>query len=346
MKNTHPIVSAIVSACVLFACAARAEIYAGAGAAFLAEGQSAGDAVAAAFDAARKSLGDRPAKLALVLENAISPATGGDEALALVFEKAGDLPVFGAHMGAGNYTPMSLDLGFQDRKGMTVLLLGGDFDFEAHSLVMGPVRYASNKDKKDNPEKYASDIQTMVDNRQKPGAELAQKFAWGPDSNLLLVTGQLHNPEITYLSDGMREHIPAGVHVAGGATQGGYIYDRDKILKSAVLGLRISGKFKVFQGMRGPSWGKGEKPDKQRGDYLVEIFDGLKQETPAPAAIIAFLCASWRDSPLDMLHNIVSEQAPKGVPFFGTFSGGETGRFGDKGLTGGGAFAVITAIGP
>ena len=147
MKHSRMIIAAIVSASFSVAAGVtRAGIYAGTGAAFLEEGQTAKDVVAAAFDAAWKSLGDRPAKLALVLENAISPATGGDEALELVFEKAKGLPVFGAHMGAGNYTPMSLELGFQDKKGMTVLLLGGDFEFEAHSLAMGPVIYASNKD--------------------------------------------------------------------------------------------------------------------------------------------------------------------------------------------------------
>jgi len=306
--------------------------------------EDAAKGIAEAFDEAFGKFGEtRKAKLVMVMENCTS-ARNARDARSMIFEKAKGLAVYGACMGKAGYAPLCPEKGFLKKRGICVMVLGGDFEFQAEMVQMGKVRYFNNRDRKTNPEKFQKDYQTFIDNRQKPGAELGKKFKFSPDRNLLTILGQLHNPEITFFAKGLKESIPEDVTVIGGATQGGCIYFKDKTFASSALGLRISGKFQMVQDMRGSFWNGKDLPKHLTGILETTAVKGV----PKPDLIIGFLCASWQRGPMDEQHKALVAVLGKDVPLFGCYSGGEMGKHAGrdktKTLTGGGGFGVVVAI--
>jgi len=345
MNRMHFNTFAALAAVVLVALSAQpleaTEFQVGIGTSFT---EDPAKAITEAFDEAYGKFGQTGrAKLVLVMENCTS-ARNAREARSMIFEKAKGLPVYGACMGNAGYVPLSADKGFLKKRGITVMVLGGDFEFQAEMVEMGKVTYPNNRDRKENPEKFKKDYQTLIDNRQKPGAELGKKLKFGPDKNLLVILGQLHNPEIRFFANGLKESIPEEVTVIGGATQGGCTYFKDKTFPSAALGLRISGKFQIVQDMQGSFWDGKDLPKHLGGILETTAVKGV----PKPDLLIGFLCASWQRGPMDEQHKALVAVLGKDAPLFGSYSGGEmgkhVGRDKTKTLTGGGAFGVVVAI--
>lgn len=307
------------------------------------QADNAEEGISEAYEQAFKALGEKTPRLILVTEN----YTGGRQGrnlIPLILEKAKGIPMVGAGLGEGDYTAQSPKTVFVRKRGINVLALAGDFEFQAETVAMGPVVYPNDRDRRNNPEKFAADEQTMIDNRQKPGAELGKKFQFGPDQNLLLIFGQLHNPEITYFAKGLDEVVPANITIAGAACQNGSVYHNGEALRSAALGVLIKGKFQIAQSMVGQFWD---------GQNLDKHFAGILKETaidavPQPDLVLGILCGSWHRGPIDAQHKALVETLGKDAPYYGTYGGGELGRMknrrGEMVLTGTGGCGVVTAI--
>lgn len=312
------------------------ELYVGVGASFAEDPE---EGISEAFDAAFKKSGASVGRFVFVFENYTSKR-GGNALIPLIFEKARGLPVYGACMGKGDYTPQSPAKGYPKKRGISVMVAGGDFRLQAEMVTTGPVKYFNNRDKKTNPEKFKREYQTFIDNRQKPGAELGRKLKFGPDQNLLIVVGQLHNPEITFFAKGLKESIPEGTPAIGAATMGGHVYMGEKPHRSATIGLLIGGKFKITEASCGPFWFGKNLPE----NYAKILREAVIEGNPEPDLVLGLLCASWKRGPVEEQHKAFVETLGKDVPFLGTYSGGEMFNDKKKGLIGGGAFGVIVAV--
>ncbi len=298
-------------------------------------------AVAEAYAQAFAKVGPfRTPRFALVEENY------GDSWLKpLVISEANGLPVYGASMGSNEYSVQSYDDGFIRQKGITVALIGGAFDMQVESIAMGPVDYG--------------DPQTMIDNRQVPAAELGARFSFKPDPNvgeLLFVIGSLHNPEITYFATGLAQSIPADVPVIGGAHyvpgSSGAIYKGSTTATSSALAIRLTGDFQVTQSMAGPYWQAETNPG-YPPEMITQVATDIFNDMNTPDLAIAYLCASlrpWSDPTLGQQYMNDQHQAlvnvlPAASEYFGTYSGGEIGKFHNSTtLTAGGAYVSILAI--
>jgi hypothetical protein len=252
--------------------------------------------------------------------------------------------MYGAGLSSAPYSPLSRSKGFvKNVRGISVLVLGGDFEYQAEMIETGPVVYPNNRDRQANPEKFAQDRQTLVDNRQKPAEELGKRLKFGPGQNLLFVTGSLHNPEIVYAAQGLKAAIPTDTKLAviGVAAQGGCTYFKDKTYRSAIMALVITGDFQATQGSVGP-FPNTRDLDKHFTEVLKMAMPDLA--TQKPDLVLTVLCASWTGGPVEDQHKALVDFLPADVPFWGSYGGGEMFLSPTTGITGAGSCGVVVAI--
>lgn len=298
-------------------------------------------AVEEAYAEAFAKLGSfRQARLAIVEEN-----YGNSLTKSAVISEANGLEVYGASMGSGSYSVQSYDKGFVRHKGITVTLVGGTFDMQVETITMGPVVYG--------------DEQTMIDNRQVPGAEIGARFTFEADPSVgefLYVMGSLHNPEISYFATGLAQSIPADVPVIGGAHyvpgSSGVIYASDTTMTQSALVIQFCGDFEVSQSMAGPYWQAQDNPEVPVQNIMQTVTD-ITNEIAAPDLVISFICASqrpWSDpntgqQHMGEQHQGLIDSLPSSCEYFGTYSGGEMGKeTGQNNLVAGGGYVSMLAV--
>jgi len=313
-------------------------------------------AIEEAYGLAFKAFGDKRARFAVVIENTTNGRRAGPDnsqvmdtaqLREMVFKCAKGVPVYGMCTNHGPYQIISLAVPPPEPpaigRGITVMLVGGDFDYQAEGISMGGLKWPGDTRKKMPEVKKALDdafAQSMIDNRVKPGEELGKKFTFGPDQNVMILMGNGHNPEIARFTEGMKKSIPDTIPIVGGASMSGPIYLKDRVLPDAMLALRLSGKFQMALDGCGPYWFATDK----RAENLKAAIDRVFQRVEKPDLLLGFMCASWTgDEPLTNHYATLKGALPAGVPFFGSLSGGEVGVVKGKPAMGG-AFCMLLAI--
>jgi len=163
---------------------------------------------------------------------------------------------------------------------------------------------------------------------ESKGAELANKLVPLPsDLRMIIVMGVLHNPGMTYLSNGMKTVIPANSPVIGGASSdwGGLVYASGSVHVESAIGIMLSGNFGAnfaldIDQYSGPS---GEAAVAQETINALPVGATKK-------GLIWFNCASraaWpvtqqdRDNHLNAVKNVMGT-----TPIWGHWSGHEIGK--------------------
>jgi len=272
-------------------------------------------AVEQAYKLARQRYGEGKPKLVLVLTNV---RAGIARQMIFIHDKhAAGAPLYGVGTGSDGYSIVGQSA-FLGRKqpGMSVLFLGGDITVQP-AVVTDFVMPVKDWDIKDEAVRAAE--------KKKHagwGRELARQVKpVAGKSNVFLQLGTQHVPRMTWVHAGTTEVLGKDVYIAGGAgADHGFIFDRGKTAPNALLGILISGDFRVALA------GSDSVPESKIPETLRNKLTDLTRAMGGPPDLTMYFgCVSWSHH-LPEQKQAVNEVLGK-APLFGSFCGGEIGRY-------------------
>lgn len=282
------------------------------------------DVVESAYRKALEQYGEGAPKMILILANL--PA-GQGRLIKFVHDKlAPGVPLYG--VGMGSYSIAGHE-GFLDvnQPGITVLALGGDVEVQT-ATVTGYEMPVKDWDFPQTPEGEAARAESR-----------AQHAAWGRQlagqvhpvagkTNVFFQLGTQHTPRMTWTTEGVVEVLPKDVFVIGSAASDfGYIIDKGQIHPHALLGILVSGDFKVVMAGCGPA-----QDDDQRAATFRQRLESLIAEAGRVPDLTVYVgCAGWRGQ-LPEQHQAAEDLLGE-APLLGSFAGGEIGRYETAGET-------------
>ena len=163
----------------------------------------------------------------------------------------------------------------------------------------------------------------------KAGKELAGKLARNDRNRLLVVIADAHSPKNGPLVEGIRSVLGPAFPVTGGCVNKNagqsFVYCQGKILSDAVVGLMLSGDFKLS--LAGRQAKDNDRVLTTAREGAAEALAGLQKQGARPALLLAFDCAGRKGK----LKNVADELAAilqvtgGDLPILGTYNAGEIG---------------------
>ena len=161
------------------------------------------------------------------------------------------------------------------------------------------------------------------------GAALAKKLPRTADSRVMIVIADAHSPKNGPLVEGIQSVTGGGFPITGGCANKNagqtFVYYKGQMLNDAVVGLMLSGPFKVA--LSGRSAQDNDKVISTANEGAAEALADLTGQGARPAAMLAFDCAG-RKGKLDNVSDELSaiqKAIGNDVPLFGSYHAGEIG---------------------
>ena len=241
-------------------------------------------AVEQAYKLARQRYGEGTPKVVLVQTNV---RAGIAKQIAFIHDKyAAGAPLYGVGTGSDSYSIVgqSVFLG-KKQPGMSVLFLGGDITIQP-AVVTDFVMPVKDWNIKDEAVRAAEKKK-----HAEWGRELARQVKpVAGKTNVFLQLGTQHVPRMSWVHVGTTEVLGEKVYIAGGAAADhGFIFDKGKTVPNALLGILISGDFRVAL------VGSDKVPEPKMPTVLREkLTDVTRALGVVPELTMYFACVSWR----------------------------------------------------
>lgn len=278
-----------------------------------------------AFATLQKQLGDRKPKCYIISDNLAAAGAINDE-----FKKLfAGVPFAGIGTNWNEYLPIDRDtLGQAPEKerGIVITAILGDVDVQIQTvegLTMKEVSYQQPEAE----QRKQWDAQGPL--HEGKGTELVKKMTFPTGegiTNVLIVVGTMHTPRQEYVFKGIKDALPAGVKLVGGAGSNfSTLYDNGRTFPSGLVGIRLSGKFQAVV------TGSSSRGKPNLGVAVDEHLTELEAQLGGakPTSLVYFGCAAWKKQLPDQ-QKALQAKLPEGMGIFGQYCGGEIGVLKDK----------------
>lgn len=177
---------------------------------------------------------------------------------------------------------------------------------------------------------------TLENNREElekklsaAGGALAKQFTRSDKSRLLMVVADAHSPKNGSVVQGIQSVLGASFPVTGGSVNKNagqsFVYFKGQMLSDAVIGLMLSGDFKLA--MSGRQAKENDLVIATAKEGAAEAIAGLQKQGASPAFMLAFDCAGRKGKLKNVADELAAIQQTCGteLPILGTYNAGEIG---------------------
>lgn len=187
------------------------------------------------------------------------------------------------------------------------------------------------------------------------GTTLAGKFTRNDRNRLLLVIADAHSPKNASLVQGIQSVLGPAFPITGGSVNKNagqsFVYCQGRMLSDAVVGLMLSGDFKLA--LAGRQAKDNDQVIATARDGAAEAIAALQKQGAKPAVMFAFDCAGRKGKLKNVADELsaIRQSTGNDLPILGTYNAGEIGpadvadRAAGVLSSGVGWHAMFTAIG-